>query len=352
MDRMVTSRILIVCILVSGLVFSPAFAEISAEVGTKIGAEVKVGKEKEQGSSTAEAETKVGAEAKVEAEKKQESSTEEKMKTETSSTSKAEIKTSYPKLSVDSKNSFTIQTDRHLYKAGDEMQIEGTIWSNLILQLGGANLVKIQVTDNKGTVVYSDDATVDSDGKFTAKFTLPVDAQKGAYTIRTNIETGVHTVDTLTLDAKANLQTDTKIVVASSSAHVIKAEGRDFTVKIASNSNVDNVEFKKEEKKVTFRVEGETGTKGVTQVTIPKAMLSGEMMVTIDGKVAASDDVIVTSNTEAETTLEINYHHSIHTIDVVGTNVVPEFSSSLLVMTVAVISVLTLAVARPLLHRL
>jgi len=342
---METSRILIMSILVSGLVFSPAFAEISAEVGTKIGAEVKVGEEKEQGSSAAEAETKVGAEAKVEA--------EEKVEAEKKQGSSTEVKTSYPKLSVDSKNSLTIQTDRHLYKAGDEVQVEGSIWHNLILQIGGVNLVKIQVTDNKGTLVYSDKATVNSDGKFNAKFSLPADAQKGAYMIRTNIETGVYPVDTLTLDAKANLQTDAKVVVASSSAYVVKAEGRDFTLKIASNSDVDNIGFKKEEKKVTFRVEGETGTKGVTQVTIPKAMLSGEMMVTIDGKVAASDDVIVTSNTEAETTLEINYHHSVHTIDVMGTNVVPEFPASvlLIVMAIGLIAIILYTKARSLLYQ-
>jgi len=46
---------------------------------------------------------------------------------------------------------------------------------------------------------------------------------------------------------------------------------------------------------VVFHVEGETGTRGITQVTVPKAMLSGEMAVMIDGKAVSSDsnDVIV-----------------------------------------------------------
>ena len=72
---------------------------------------------------------------------------------------------------------------------------------------------------------------------------------------------------------------------------------------------------------VVFRVEGETGTSGVTQVTIPKAMLSGEMTVMIDGQVVSfeSNDVIVVSDTSAETTFEINYAHSEHEMAVTGT---------------------------------
>jgi len=100
---------------------------------------------------------------------------------------------------------------------------------------------------------------------------------------------------------------------------------------------------------VTFKAEGETGTRGVTQVTVPKAMLSGEMVVMIDGKAVASDsnDVIVTSDTGTETTYEINYHHSEHDVSVTGTNVVPEFPLATLVMAGAVGSIVgVLAIAR------
>ncbi|MBI3841752.1 MAG: hypothetical protein HY295_01180, partial [Thaumarchaeota archaeon] len=117
-----------------------------------------------------------------------------------------------------------------------------------------------------------------------------------------------------------------------------KAADKDLNVKIASNSNLSNFEFKPEQKKVSFTVEGETGTKGVTQITIPKIVLSGQLTVLIDGNqlVSDSDDVIVTSDTDTETTLEISYHHSTHIIDVVGTKTVPEFPVSILVMAIAV----------------
>src|SRR5262245_6305955 len=100
---------------------------------------------------------------------------------------------------------------------------------------------------------------------------------------------------------------------------------------------------------VAFHVEGKTCTRGVTQVTVPKAMLSGEMTVMIDGRAVSSDsnDVIVTSNTSAETTFEINYAHSEHEMAVTETNVAPEFPLASVVMAGAVGSIVAaLAIAK------
>jgi hypothetical protein len=153
--------------------------------------------------------------------------------------------------------------------------------------------------------------------------------------------------------AKLESTTPASFVVASESSFEVRAqtEGgggaeQTFDIKIASNSAVDAVELKQEQKMVTFRVEGETGTKGVSQVTIPKAMLSGEMTVMIDGRAVSSNsnDVIVTSNTQAEATFEINYSHSEHEIAVTGTNVVPEFPLSTLAMAAAIGSVISVLV--------
>jgi hypothetical protein len=45
-----------------------------------------------------------------------------------------------------------------------------------------------------------------------------------------------------------------------------------------------------------------------------------------------SNDVIATSYTATEMTLEINYSHSEHTIEISGTSAVPEFPISVIVM--------------------
>jgi PDZ domain-containing secreted protein len=154
-----------------------------------------------------------------------------------------------------------------------------------------------------------------------------------------------------TLDASvaAKLNSTAKFEVVSPMAFAVNAEGKNFDVTIASNSSsVTAFAFEQAEKKVSFKVEGETGTKGVAQVTLPKELLAGQLMVSIDGRAVAEDsnDVVVTSDTATEMTLEINYPHSEHTIEISGTSVVPEFPISMIVMTAAIGSVVaTIAVA-------
>jgi hypothetical protein len=281
----------------------------------------------------AEVKAKIGSENKTSSQDQavMEEKTDVSMKVESKNKS---MMSSYQTIALDSKNSFVVNTKQHLYNPGDEVQVEGSIWSNLISQIGGVDSVKIQVVDNKGTIIYDDELQVNDDGRYSASFVLPVDSQKGAYTIKSNIDVSADLFATLTIDAQSNLQTSSKFVVANGEAIVVKAEGRSFDVNIASNSNIDNFEFKQNQKRMTFTVEGESGTQGVTKITIPKAMLSGEISVMIDGKITSPDDAIISSDTEAETTLEINYHHSVHTIDITGTNVVPEFPESLIIVMV------------------
>jgi hypothetical protein len=83
-------------------------------------------------------------------------------------------------------------------------------------------------------------------------------------------------------------------------------------------------------------VEGNDGTTGVTEIRIPKAMLSGDMTVLIDQNIAVEDDVLLKSDTATETVLEINYKHSIHRVEVAGTNVVPEFPVAIVIMAITI----------------
>jgi hypothetical protein len=49
------------------------------------------------------------------------------------------------------------------------------------------------------------------------------------------------------------------------------------------------------------------------------------MAVFIDDNLASEEQVLLKSDTENETTFEINYSHSIHQIEITGTSVTPEF---------------------------
>lgn len=319
---------------------SSAFAEkeqvgLNADVSTKI----KLGKAEVTSNSTTQANASAGnsgENAKGGSNENYQSHENAQSQTNAQAEYHENYKSSYEKMSADSKNPFTVETDKHLYKSGDDVKIEGSIWSGLITELGGANLVLIQVLDNNGTIVNDGKTQINGDGQYNTEFTLPENARNGAYTINAKIDVSADLLGSLTLKTQANLQSSTKFVVVSPNAFAVKAEGKDFDVKLATNSNVSNLQFDEQAKKISFTVSGETGTKGTTDITIPKSLLSGNISVMIDGQVMSQADVIETANTQDETTLEINYHHSIHTIDVVGTNAVPEFPTSLLVMATAI----------------
>lgn len=316
-----------------------AFAqtEVGVGVGVETETKIKVGESEE---ATTESKTKTSAEAEVKSSSEAEMQQKSSEKTSETSSTKSEaemqigIKSSYPKITADSQTSLSVQSKQMLYKPGEKIRIEGSIWSNLVTQLGGVRLAEIQIIDSKGAIVGDKTSvSVLADGSFSKEFSLPQNTADGEYTIKTKITADSTILNTLSTGTKAKLESSTKVVVATPKTLLVKVDGHDdFNVKVASNSKISKLVFKENEKKISFEVEGETGTTGVTHVTIPNALLGGQLTVLIDGKVMASDKVIVTSSTTADTTLELNYNHSVHSIEVVGTNAVPEFGTIALVI--------------------
>ena len=250
---------------------------------------------------------------------------------------------SYPLATSDS--SLKVQSQYHIYKPGDIVRIDGSV-SQETREETGADSIMVKVTGAQGQVVADQQATVDSDGRYSATVALPGDAEQGQYDIGSKIEVSASVLGLLSADVAANLESSAQFMVATSGSFEVESkEGEQFQVGIASNSDVSDVELDQEAKMVSFTVEGEDGTSGVAEITVPKAMLSGEMVIMIDGQELEPGDAIVKSNTSADVTFEINYHHSQHKVDVTGTRVVPEFPVSTLVMAAAVASVVGLAAA-------
>jgi hypothetical protein len=256
-------------------------------------------------------------------------------------------RTSYPEASASSDGSVTVQTEHRLYRPGETVRVTGTV-SEEMRQEAQSDMVTVTLA-GAGSAAVEEEATVDSDGRYSVQVSLPGNAEEGDYSAGAKLEVSASVLGLLEADVIARLESSTSFVVAAESSHEVTADtGERFEVEIASNSTVSAVELQQEQKMVRFMVEGEDGTTGTTQVTVPKAMLSGEMLVMIDGEVVAtnSEDVIVTSNTSTETTFEISYGHSEHEVAVTGTNVVPEFPASVIAMAAALGGVSALAAFR------
>ena len=277
--------------------------------------------------------------------KSQDESHENSHASSNESESHGHYKNTYEKISANSDDEFTVQSQKHLYKPGDNVTIQGSLWSDLMTSLGNVNTISIHVKDNDGNVVYDGKEQMDASGDYAIQFQLPSDAKKGAYTVDVNADVSADVLGSLALKTKAALDSSTKFVVVSPNSMSVKAEGHDFDVQVASNStSVSNLNFDEQNKKLSFTVQGDTGTKGVTEITIPKSLLSGDLTVMIDGQAMAQSDVVETASTDTETTLELNYHHSTHQIDIVGTNAVPEFGTvASLVLVASVLPVVVLS---------
>ncbi|MFB5606212.1 MAG: MG2 domain-containing protein [Nitrosarchaeum sp.] len=245
----------------------------------------------------------------------------------------------YPMPSVSAKNSVSLQTNQHLYKPGDNVHVQGSLWTELLASLSDTNLITIKVFDNKKSVIYEANSQISAKGNYSTEFTLPQDAPNGSYTITSNIELDENVSKLIELKGSTNIGATTKIAVVSPSVFKINVENHgDYDVKVSTNSTVNSVVFKGDEKRVSVTVQGESGTRGVSHITIPKSLVSGEMKVMIDGKAVENEHLITTVNTETTTEIEVNYSHSVHTIDVIGTNAVPEFGTIAALILITMVS--------------
>jgi hypothetical protein len=251
---------------------------------------------------------------------------------------------SYEEEIADVTKPVTVSLENHLYNRGDEIRVKGSVWTDLVRQVDAIDVVVIEVKDSNGNVVARQDATVDSEGRYSKTLSLLESAGSGIYTLESRVELDADALGIVRTITSVALQSSIQFVVAEPAQYEVNVENQDFTTQIASNSGISNFEFKQHEKKISFLAEGNGGTVGVTEVTIPKALLSGEMTVLIDQNIARQEDVIVKSNTQDETTFEINYTHSIHRIEVVGTNAVPEFPVAWLAMSAAIGAVIVFTV--------
>jgi hypothetical protein len=247
--------------------------------------------------------------------------------------------TSYQAIVADSSNSLTVQTDRHLYESAGVVKVQGTVWSGLVATVGGIDTVSVQARDNNDTVIYSGKSHLNSDGSYSTNLQLPQNVKNGWFTLETKADVSQDVLNTLTFKMQAGLNTITKFVVINPNSWPISINGMNFDVNIASNSVVNNVNFDAQSKKISFTVTGENGTEGVTDITIPKSLLSGTLTVMMDGEPIPQNDVVET-DAQDSTTLEVNYHHSTHEIEIVGTNTVPEFPVTMMILGIALSSFL------------
>ena len=119
-------------------------------------------------------------------------------------------------------------------------------------------------------------------------------------------------------------------------------EGKKYNVHVVSNSTVSEFSFDPESTRIRFNVMSETGTTGFCKVTIPKELLYAnetEWAVLVDG------NPVTHSINEGENSIHIyfTYNQNTKTVEIIGTEAIPEFPSWAilpLVLTITLFSVI------------
>jgi hypothetical protein len=233
---------------------------------------------------------------------------------------------SYAETEADIIRPVTINAENHLYYPGEQVVVSGSVWMEIIESAQTLNVIKTEIKDGRGNVVAMSDAELDREnGKYATTLKIPNNGGSGTYAIESRIELEADALGIVEAVTSATLQSSMRVAVAKPQSHLVIIDNQTFAVTFASNSVLDGFEFKAQDRAVSIFAEGSTGTTGVLEISIPKALLSGEMAVFIDDNLASEEQVLLKSDTENETTFEINYSHSIHQIEITGTSVTPEF---------------------------
>ena len=98
-----------------------------------------------------------------------------------------------------------------------------------------------------------------------------------------------------------------------------------FNISVKTDSTISNFTFDKSNKTITFEVEGDPGTTGFFNLTLPIVLLGGPYTVRIDDTTVLEDYDAPTTGTNAF--IYCAYNHSSYTIEIEGTTVIPEFAT-------------------------
>ena len=104
----------------------------------------------------------------------------------------------------------------------------------------------------------------------------------------------------------------------------------EYQVKVDSSSTILGFEFNQTEKKISLDVSGLSGTSGHCGVWVPEGLLSGSFSLSLDGYSLVEGDGYTVTYEGAYYKFEIPYIHSSHTIEIVGSQVIPEFQAWML----------------------
>ncbi len=98
----------------------------------------------------------------------------------------------------------------------------------------------------------------------------------------------------------------------------------DYGVGLQTNSRLLGTGFDHEGKKIIAKLEGVQGAAGRSEFAIPKELLAGPFVISLDGELLEDGKARVTENA-THATVAFDHEHSLQEVVIQGTSAVPEF---------------------------
>ena len=120
----------------------------------------------------------------------------------------------------------------------------------------------------------------------------------------------------------------------------------DYVIGTCSNSTVSGFSFNQTLKQLRFGVDGTSGTTGFCNITVPSELMSGNFMLYMDDELLVEGWDYTKSYNGTHYLFGVTYTHSTHNIELLSTEVIPEFANWLFLPCLMAATLLGLALRR------
>ncbi len=233
----------------------------------------------------------------------------------------------------------TVTTDKASYNDGDKVTISGSTQDYI-----SGTPITVRIISPIGNLVKVDQVDLGSDRTFSTSITATgvLWQEAGAYTVKVQFGSAARTAQTtFQFSGSSN---------NGQGGNTIKVDGTDLSVKYSiTNGKVLGIKADIQSKSLIVSIQ--TTGDGVLTITLPRALINATLpstgqddkyYVLVDGQEA--DNFQETSTTATDRTLSIPFTDGTEEIEIIGTQIVPEFGPiAALVLAIAIISIIAVS---------
>ncbi len=236
-----------------------------------------------------------------------------------------------------STGAISVTTDKTTYNDGDKVMISGSTQDYI-----SDTPITVRIISPIGNIVKVDQVDLGSDRTFSTSITATgaLWQEAGAYTVKVQYGSPDRTAQTtFQFAGSAN----------NGAGNTIKVDGTDLSVKYSiTNGKVLGIKADIQSKSLIVSIQ--TTGDGVLTVTLPRALINATLPTTgqddkyyvlVDNQEA---DFQETSTTTTDRTLSIPFTDGTQEIEIIGTQIIPEFGPiAALVLAIAIVSIIAVS---------